>query len=114
MNFLWISRHLLNEDQKNGLERIFGEVEVRQWDGTLEHPDQLGADLDWADAVGAVLPIGMMAELKGAMGEKRLLMARSGRKETGGYEKNGEKEYRFVHLYWEEIKRLELEIEILQ
>ena len=114
MRFLWISRHFLNEDQKNSLERIFGEVEVRQWDGTLESPAQLGEDLEWAEVVGAVLPVGMLAELKTAMGEKRLLMARSGREESGEYGKNGEKEYRFVHLYWEEIKRLELELEILR
>jgi len=69
-------------------------------------PQQL-ADLETADAVAAVLPVDLLAELLDIAGQKPVLLASSVREVTGRTillpDGRRENEVRFVHCGWRQL-----------
>ena len=110
---LWISRHTMTPDQLAELERgLGGPAELIPWRETVEDPAQLLPSIRRADAVAAVLPLEVMARLLPLVGERPLLVARSGRIPTGRIltlpDGRQEAEFAFVHRGWQRLLRAEV------
>lgn len=115
---LWISRHQMTPFQRQDLETALGDrVELLPWTDTVDTAEELLPALAQADAVAAVLPIQLMAQLWSLCGEKPLLQAVARRTATGVFrtlpDGRREQEFRFVHGGWQQICRLELETKLL-
>lgn len=111
---LWISRHKMTDSQQNDLMRICGgEYEIDQWQETVTEISMLMPRIEKADIIAAVLPPVLLSELVSIAGDKPVIQAVSGRQFTGKtiINANGteEKEFMFVHLYWEQIIKLVIE-----
>ncbi len=111
---LWISRHVMTKEQLEGLARLYGEFEVEIYAGTVESMGQLKEQVENCDVVAAVLPALMLSELVKMADGRPVMQAVSGRVRTGRkiQVRDGvfEEEYEFRHLYWQEIKRMEMEV----
>lgn len=110
----WISRHKMTDTQKNDLARILSEpYEIDQWEETVKEVSMLTPRIEKADVIAAVLPPIMLSELMSIADGKPVIQAVSGRERTGKtiINANGmeEAEFRFVHLYWEQITKCEIE-----
>ena len=112
---LWVSRHAMTKEQSDDLERIYGEVEIIQYDKTVENvKDILRNDVD---VYAVVLPINLISDLrKNTTAE--IIQSVSGRVSTGKTiisKASGkyESEYVFQHLYWQKIKNFDIETERL-
>lgn len=108
---LWISRHQMTEDQIADLKRALqDDIDITAYTETVKSIVPLLNYIDDADVICAVLPVSLLAEVKAAVGEKMLLQSVSGRMPTGKWyindEGKPEKEFKFVHLYWEQIEEL--------
>lgn len=115
---LWVSRHEMTRDQRADLERALGgPVELLPWQDTVADVAQLRPALEGADAVAAVLPVELLAQLLPLAGGKPVLVATSGREPTGRVhtlpDGRQEPEFAFVHQGWRQILRLELETRLL-
>lgn len=112
---LWVSRHSMTSEQKADLERIYGAVELIQHDETLNDITPL---LEYnVDVYAVVLPIDLIALLKKNTAAD-IIQSVSGRVKTDRRIINGatgkyENEYVYKHLYWQLIKKCELETERL-
>lgn len=112
---LWVSRHSMTCEQKADLERIYGDFRLIQHDATLTDVSDL-LEYD-ADIYAVVLPIDLIALLKshtsadiiqpvsGRVKTDRLILNNA----TGKYEN----EYIYKHLYWQLIKKCEIDTERL-
>lgn len=110
---LWISRHVLTEDQLAGLVRFCGgNFELLWWKDNVEDIQSLAYAVARADVIAAVLPIHLLARLVPLADGKPVLidLARRSLVPTGG----PEAETRFSHGGWQRIRRLELELEPLE
>ncbi len=115
---LWISRHQMSQEQLQGLEKAMGEpVELVWWTESVSSIDELRPALEQVDAVAAVLPLELMAQLIQAAGNKPVLRAVGERRLTGRWldTPNGgrEKESQFVYLGWQQVLRVEVEVKPL-
>ncbi len=111
---LWISRHQMTETQVNDLARALGDsVELIPWQDTVTELAELLPELRRVDAVAAVLPVRLLAQLVAAADGKPVLQARMARIPTGRTlvlpDGRREAEFQFGYLGWEQILRLELE-----
>lgn len=111
---LWVSRHEMTDAQLADLERIMeGSVRLLPWRDTVRDAAVLAPAVEEADAVAAVLPPELMAQLLRLAGEKPLLQAVSRRLPTGRTritpEGRREPEFAFVHDCWQQVVRLEIE-----
>ena len=114
MTVLWISRHNMTPEQLADLERIMGgPVCLRLWQDTVTDIADLVPAVREADAVAAVLPPELLAELLRMAGGKPVLVAVSERVPTGRAAANGEPEFAFVHRCWRQLLRLEIETRAL-
>ena len=63
-NVLWISRHEMEEKQKEDLKRITGEdVRIIQWKETLNNIQEIKQKIEESDIVAAVLPLDLLSRL---------------------------------------------------
>lgn len=111
---LWVSRHEMTEAQRSDLERIMGDsVELETWKDTVRDVNTLRKSVERADAVAVVLPPELLQELLPIAGSKLVLRAASGREPTGRMirlrDGREEQEFAFVHLYWEQILRIDIQ-----
>ena len=61
---LWISRHTMTEPQQSDLARVLGDtVQVLPYTQTVKQADVLRPLIEQADAIAAVLPVELLAEL---------------------------------------------------
>lgn len=107
---LWISRHVLTDAQRAGLERLCGgEFRLSWWKDNVEDIGALAPAVAEADVIAAVLPIHLLARLVELAGAKPVLvdLARRTLIPTGGPEAAAS----FAHGGWQRIRRLELELE---
>ena len=105
----------MTPEQIGGLRRLLGdEVELLRWRDTVEDLTNLKTEIREADAIAAVLPVEKLAELMSIAQGKPVLQAVSRRCPTGRTretpEGTTEPEFTFVHRYWQQIIRLELEV----
>ena len=115
---LWVSRHEMTADQLADLERIMGgDVRLLPWRDTVEDVSQLAPAVAEADAVAAVLPPKMLAELLKLAAGRPVLQAVSWRRPTGQLRPvpggGSEPEFAFVHRCWQQVLRLEIEMRTL-
>ena len=109
---LWISRHVLTDDQRAGLERLCGGAfELVWWKENVEDLQLLASAAEAADMIAAVLPVHLLARLMAMFPGKPVLIDLAQRTlvSTGG----PEAAVRFSHGGWQRIRRLELELEQL-
>ena len=110
----WVSRHERTEPQRADLERVMGgPVRLVPWRDTVRDVSELLPALHTADAVAAVLPPELLAQLLDAAEDKPVLQAVSQREPTGRVRKlsdgRREPEFAFVHRGWEQVLRIEIQ-----
>lgn len=109
---LWISRHEMTPEQRSDLDRITGGAELLLWKETVTDIAKLLPLLQQADAVAAVLPPELLAELLTLAGDKPVLYAVSERKATGRFrtlpDGRCEQEFAYVHGGWEQLLRMDV------
>ena len=111
---LWISRHNMTPEQYSDLERIMGgPVCLHQWPDTVADVADMAVEVREADAVAAVLPPELLAELLRMVEGKPVLIAESARVPTGRMRENEEPEFAFVHRCWRQLLRLEIKTQML-
>ena len=115
---LWISRHLLSQEQRADLERaLCAPVQVVPWTDTVRDMEDLRPALDQADAVAAVLPMEKLAQLLRMAGPKPVLQARGERVPTGWWRTapggGKEPEFAFVHRGWQQILDIQVKTRAL-
>ena len=107
---LWISRHVLTEEQMTGLKRYCrDEIELICRNETVENMEELLPDIEEADVIAAVLPIHLLAQLVKIAGERPVLIAMANRTLVPGTGR--EPEVQFAHHAWRRVARLELQLE---
>lgn len=110
---LWISRHVLSNDQRSGLERLIGgSFELIWWKENVEDMAELAPAVAAADVIAAVLPVHLLTQLtRMATGKPVLVdLARRTLIPCDG----PEDATLFAHGGWQRIRRLELELESLE
>lgn len=116
---LWLSRHNMTETQLSDLKRIYGEVEVKQYDQSVNDWKDVvkeGAD---CDVLAVVLPPAILADLTNPRNNtKPVIRAKANRVATGNTITNPatgkeEAEYRFEHAGWEQIMKIEVVVKPL-
>ena len=112
---LWISRHQMTPAQRADLERVLRDsVQLTCWTQTVRDLTQLIPAIQAADAVAAVLPVELLAQLLRLAAGRPVLQAVSKRQPTGRIlilpDGRQEAEFTFVHRGWQQIVRLELEV----
>jgi hypothetical protein len=109
---LWVSRHVMTEDQINDLNRIYGEYSVDQWDAPVGNVNELiREDID---VYAVVLPLPLQSSLLNALrGTKPLIISKMDRvpcgtqiSATSGVEETA---YKMIHDRWEQIDRIVVE-----
>lgn len=119
MKILWLSRHDLTEEQIADLKRIYGEIEVKNFDQKVQNwrdVAKAGAD---CDVLAVVLPPAILADLTNPQNNtKPVIRAKANRVPTGNTVVNPatgkeETEYRFKHAGWERVIKVEVVVEAL-
>ena len=113
-NVLWISRHRMTAEQLADLERAMGgSVRLTTWPDTVEDLNRLAPAVAATDAVCAVLPTELLADLLRLAKGRPVLVAAPERRPTGALDENGDPRFAFVHRYWRQVLRLNLEMKTL-
>lgn len=117
---LWVSRHQMTEEQLDDLKRVYGEFELVKFDQTVSNVKEIIEAGKNCDILAVVLPPALLADLVNPRNnEKPVIRAIASRVETGNKILNpatGQKEleYRFVHVAWERVLKIEIITEKLQ
>ena len=111
---LWVSRHQMTEEQLDDLKRIYGEFELVKFDQTVSNVKEIIEAGKNCDILAVVLPPALLADLVNPRNnEKPVIRAIASRVETGNKILNpatGKKEleYKFVHVAWEQVLKIEI------
>jgi hypothetical protein len=106
---LWISRHTMTPDQKRDLDRALGdETTLLPWRDSVRAVQDLAPLVARADAVAAVLPPDLLAQLVALARPKPVLRSVAQRTVTETPD-SPDPAVTFRHLYWEQILRITLE-----
>lgn len=113
-NVLWISRHEMEEKQKEDLKRIAGEdVRIIQWKETLNNIQEIKQKIEESDIVAAVLPLDLLSRLLKEAKEKPVIQSVTERIATGTMRilPDGRQEPEFIyrHKYWQQILNIAIE-----
>ena len=102
---LWVSRHQMTEGQLDDLKRIYGEFELVKFDQTVSNVKEI---------IEAGKNCDILADLVNPRNnEKPVIRAIASRVETGNKILNpatGKKEleYKFIHVSWEQVLKIEI------
>ena len=117
---LWLSRHVMTEDQTTGLKRIYGDdIEINHISSqvtTAQEVVELGKE---CDVLAVVLPMSILSDLVNPRNnQKPVIRAIANRVETGNMVINPatnkeEVEYKFQHAGWEKVIKIEVVTELL-
>ena len=115
---LWISRHEMTTAQLSDLERIMGgTVKLLCWKENVRNVTELMPLIEQADAIAAVLPLQMQANLLNVAEGKPVLQAVAERvlSDTERTLADGrkEREVQFIHKRWEQLLRIEVQTRVL-
>ena len=100
----------MTEEQLSDLERIYGDIELIQYDETITDVKKLLAYN--ADIYAVVLPLNLVALLRSETDEE-IIQPVSGREQSDSQIFNQamgkmESEYIYRHLYWQKIIKVEI------
>ena len=116
---LWLSRHTLTKEQLDDLKRIYGDIEIKTVDKTVNSwMDVVEAGSD-CDILAVVLPPSILADLTNPRNNsKPVIRAKANRIPTGKTVLNPssgkeEVEYMFQHAGWERVVKIEIVTESL-
>lgn len=116
---LWLSRHTMTADQLADLTRIYGEVEIKQYDQSVTGWKDVVEQGEDCDILAVVLPPAILADLTNPRNNtKPVIRAIANRVPTGNTIVNPatgkeEQEYRFEHAGWERVVKVVVETERL-
>ena len=111
---LWVSRHKMTEGQVEDLKRIYGEFELAKFDQTVSNVKEILEAGRNCDILAVVLPPALLADLVNPRNNKKpVIRAVANRVETGNTVLNpatGQKEleYKFEHVAWEQVLKIEI------
>ena len=111
----WLSRHTMTEAQMADLNRIYGDVELIQHEGSVRDAAEVLELSKDCDVLAVVLPPAILANLVNPrVNSKPVIRAKANRVPTGRTVLNPatgkeEAEFRFEHAGWEQIKRIVVE-----
>lgn len=111
---LWVSRHKMTQGQLDDLKRIYGEFELVKFDQTVNDIREVVEAGKDCDILAVVLPPALLADLVNPRNnEKPVIRAIASRVETGNKILNSatgkkELEYKFVHVSWEQVLKIEI------
>ena len=108
---LWFSRHSLNEDQLNDLQRIFGELAISQVNKTVNSAYEIEDEITEADIVAIVAPIHLQQQFLRIAGDKPVISCRN--KRILIKTDNGEDKVDFIFDGWYRIVKIEVVTEDL-
>ena len=117
---LWLSRHVMTEEQKKDLQRIYGDdVEVKTCNkNVVGWKDVVEAGED-CDILAVVLPPAILADLTNPRNNtKPVIRAKANRVPTGAKIRNPatgklEDEFQFEHIAWEQVMKVEVLVKTL-
>lgn len=119
MKILWLSKYAMTEEQINDLKRIYGEIQIKNFNQTVsswKDVTEAGAD---CNILAVDFPLAILADLMNCRNnnkpvirakvnmvptEKTVVNPVTGKEET---------EYRFEHAGWERILKVEVVVEQL-
>lgn len=116
---LWLSRHTMTQEQKTDLARIYGEVEIKQYDQSVSSWKEIVEQGEDCDVLAVVLPPSILADLTNPRNnQKPVIRAIANRVPTGNTIVNPatgkeEVEYKFEHVGWERVIKVVVETERL-
>lgn len=100
---LWFSRHEMTEDQREAL----GNAEIRQVNRSIQSAYELAEEIQGADIIAIVAPIGLQQQFLKLAGEKPVIMAVNDRilipQEDGSEDKVA---FKFVK--WERLLKIDI------
>lgn len=111
---LWFSRHTMTDAQRSDLERIYGSIEVKVCDQTVASWKEVAEAGANCDVLAVVLPPSILADLVNPRNNaKPVIRAKSNRVLTGLTAPNPatgkeEAQYKFEHLGWEQVIKIEV------
>ena len=114
MNILWLSRHVMTDEQLQDLIRIYGEVQVTSYNQSVSSWKDVVTAGEDCDILAVVLPPAILGDLINPRNNsKPVIRAVANRVATGNTVVNPasgaeETEYRFQHVAWEQIKKIEI------
>ena len=104
---LWFSRHEMSKEQYDALVHKLGQIYVHQVDRTIQHASEVQEEIEWADVVAIVAPIGLQAEFLKLAGDRPVIAAVSERIITKD-ENGGESKVTFKFKEWEQLVKIEV------
>lgn len=115
---LWLSRHVMTEDQVIGLKRIYGDVEINHISSqvtTAQEVVELGKE---CDVLAVVLPMPILADLVNPHNNSKPVIRAKSKRVAIGKELNlannqMEQKYMFQHDGWEKVIKVEVVTELL-
>lgn len=116
---LWLSRHTMTQEQKADLARIYGKVEIKQYDQSVTGWKDVVKQGEDCDVLAVVLPPAILADLTNPRNNaKPVIRAIANRIPTGNTIINPatgkeEQEFRFEHAGWERVVKVVVETERL-
>ncbi|MDO4282053.1 MAG: hypothetical protein Q4D02_00265 [Clostridia bacterium] len=111
----WLSRHTMTDVQLSDLKRIYGDVEIVQYSGSVRDAAEVLELAGDCEVLAVVLPPAILANLVNPRVNTRpVIRAKANRVATGNTVINPatgkeEEEFRFEHAGWEQIKRIIVE-----
>lgn len=116
---LWLSRHTMTQEQKADLTRIYGEVEIKQYDQSVTGWKDVVEQGEDCDILAVVLPPAILADLTNPRNNiKPVIRAIANRVPMGNTVVNPatgkeEQEFKFEHAGWERVIKVVVETERL-
>ena len=116
---LWLSRHTMTAEQLSDLKRIYGDVEEKTFDQSVNGWRDVVTAGEDCDVLAVVLPPAILADLTNPRNnQKPVIRAKANRVPTGNTIVNPatgkeETEYRFEHAGWERVVKIEVVVEAL-
>lgn len=116
---LWLSRHTMTETQLTDLERIYGKVEIKHFDQSVNNWKDVVEQGEDCDVLAVVLPPAILADLTNPRNNiKPVIRAIANRVPMGNTVVNPatgkeEQEFKFEHVGWERVIKVVVETERL-
>lgn len=103
-NVLWFSRHQMTEEQ---MAALGGDVEINQINKTISSAFELKEEIEAADIIAIVAPIGLQQQFLQLAGNRPVIMAVNDRVLVPNPE-GGESKVAFKFVKWERLVKIDI------